>query len=210
MPDRDVFDRHVQRGWRTVGRLLLGAEVDPSVLQRVARHLAADLKRNGCPGFDQIAEILVDAIDSQQPKETARQIAIDRLDFVKKREGCTSTELVIRAANIVLAKETHDDPADVVNRDELRVSLASRVLAEIATNRMYPSPLVHELVEHERMSFQAMTSIQHRCKHMLQRPPELQSLAAQLLQDPEGCAVKLPRRRKTHRSQADLLVAAIS
>jgi len=210
MPDRDVFDRHVQREWRKVARLLLSAEVDPSVLQKVMRHLGDDFRRKGCPGFDQIVSIVVEAASSDQSMEIARQVAVNRLEQTRRCEGASSTEIAVGAANVVLAELMHYHEAVVADQKELELRFAAQILAELAAKRMNFSSLLPEMVEHNLLSYQTMAARIERTKRSLRSSPDMRALAAQILQDPSGRTLKLPRRRKESRSQADLLVSTIS
>jgi len=51
VPDRDVFDRTVGRGWQTASRRMLGCSDDPDALASILRALGTHIKREGSPGI---------------------------------------------------------------------------------------------------------------------------------------------------------------
>src|SRR5687768_1986354 len=97
MPDRDVFDRNVRRGWQTAARLALSFDDEPNSLSSVIRALGNDIKKEGLPGFDQIVSAL--ARCNSDMDALAMHDALERIrsDFL-----CTSTEEAVAAAKRLL------------------------------------------------------------------------------------------------------------
>jgi hypothetical protein len=67
-----------------------------------------------------------------------------------------------------------------------------------------------EIVEGGEVSFQEIQSRRQRAKDLIVAAPESRQLAAQLLLDPSGGSVKLPRAPQSKLSQAELLVTALT
>lgn len=203
MPDRDVFDRNVSRGWKHAARLIIGHDEDPNALRSVIRALGQELKRDGCPGVDIIVQIVTDALQSTD-RQCARRQAAKSLERVRREEASGTTETVVVAAQRLIAQPPWgcDDTSPQV--------VAVHLLADLVDARLCPAPMLGLLVEEGGMSFQTLHSRLERAKAMLVAAPEVHRLAEMVLVDPSGSSVKQPRIRRTKTSQADLLVTALT
>jgi hypothetical protein len=203
MPDRDVFDRNVSRGWVRAAHLTIGHDGNPDALRSVIRALGQELKREGCPGLDAVVGIVIDAYRSTD-RQLAQERACDQLDRLRCDEASSTTEIAVAAAKRLLIQPPLccDNP--------LPVTIAAHLLAELADARMCPAPLLAELVESGDVSIQTIQFRRKRVKSMLAAAPETQRLAELLLADPSGASVKTPRMRRPEMSQADILLTALT
>lgn len=203
MPDRDVFDRNVSRGWKSTARLIIGHDGDPDALRSVICALGEELKREGCPGFDAVVQIVTGVLRSTD-RQLVHRRASEQLELLSYEEASGTTEIAVAAAKRLLARPPW------CCGDTLPLTVAVHILAELADARMCPAPMLALLVEEGGMSFQTLQSRRERAKSMLAAAPETQRLAAMLLADPSGASVKTPRVRRSKMSQADILVTALT
>lgn len=211
MPDRDVFDRNVKRGWQSAARRMLGQVDDPADLPAVIRALARELQQNGCPGFEQIVGVLDDALlDLDGP--ATRRLAYDRLDLLRVAQGSAATEVAVEVAKRLLAAPESALADDDRRRDadQRRLSIAARLLAGLADAWMCAAPLLAEIVEQGQVSFQTIRSRRERAVARLISAPKIAALAEQLLSDSSGASVKSPRLPRVKKSRADILVTALT
>lgn len=209
MPDRDVFDRNVRPGWQTAARRMIGAADDPDALASVIRALANEVKKVGCPGLDQVVSIVADAM-RQPDNRASRKFAHQRLDRIRREQASSVTEQVVKAAKEILV-----DQASFVSRlgradAEVRVDIASQILAALADDWMCPTRLLAEIIEQGQVSFQEVRARRDRAKKMLMSASETRRLAEQLLADPSGALVKRLQISRVKLTQAEILVTALT
>ena len=211
MPDGDIIDRRVKRGWQTASRRMIGAGEGPDAVPAVLRALAKEIKADGCPGLDEVVGILVAAKGSLEPR-AARSTAHEQLDRIGLRYGNRATKQAIKSAGHVLAVWANPDDAATWEMDdgELRVHIACVVLADIADAQMCPAVALHELVEGGNASFQEVDSRRQQSKELIVAAPETRRMAVQLLADPSGSSVKTPRFHGEKPSQAEILVTPLT
>jgi hypothetical protein len=208
MPDRDVFNRNVHRGWQSASRRMLATTDDPEALASVVRALAKLMREGGCPGFDQIIGTVVEAWESSAP-EGARQTAVAKLDYIRLHEGNSATEIAIASARRFLP-QGDELPHQALVQPTDRDYVATRVLAEVADAYLCPASLLGELVESGELSYHELRSRRERAKSMICASPEARRLAAQLLSNPSGTSVQMPRSSGVKPSQAEILVVALT
>lgn len=210
MPDRDIFDRTVRPGWKTAARLVIGSADDPSALASLIRALAKEVKNGGCPGLDQIVDIVVDDLRASDQR-AARHLAHWQLDRVRLLQGNGVTEIAIIAAKQFLARPASlSDNSLEKDEEETRINVAAHILADLADALMCSARLRAEIVEQGQVSFQAVQARRDRAKEMLVSAPEIRRLAQQLLADSSGALVKSPRISRAKLSQAEILVTALT
>jgi hypothetical protein len=211
MPDGDVFDRSIRRGWQTASRRVLGGGEGQDALPSVLRALGKEVRANGCPGLDQIVSVLTSAIRSSQPK-AMRQPALVKLEHLRVQHGDRITQLAIDSARRLLAGgfEPGLSTRQMMDDGELRIDLCTTMLADLADAFMCPAALLPRLVEEGNVSFQAFHSRRQRNKESIVGAPESRRLALQLLADPSGALVKVPQIRRERLSQAEILATALT
>lgn len=211
MPDRDVFDRNVGRGWQTAARKTLCLDDDPSALPSVITALGRECKQRGCAGFDEIVDGLLDAIGAAEPRKI-REIVHDRLDYVRMKYLTESTQGAVNAAKRVAATVADWLPHPCGEMDVLglREKIAVQLLAELADSWMCPARVLAEIVEHEHVAFQTIQARRERAKRKLVEAAETKRLAQQLLADPSGSKVTVPKMARAKVSQEEILVTALT
>lgn len=211
MPDRDVFNRKVERGWQTAARLLIGGTDDDEALAAAIRALVRMIKANGRPGLDQVVQIVADALRSPRPT-TARAIAIAKLDDVRLHQATRQTEIAVASAKGILAGrlESGISSTESGDKENLHEHLAIRIVTDLAMTSLFPAPLLAELVEAGDISFQGFSLRRQRANKMIVTSPQTRRLALQLLADPSGTSVKAPQMARRKKSQAEMLVVALT
>lgn len=204
MPDRDVFDRNVRPGWRSASRLLIGTAEDDDLLRSVIRALGKEIKRDGCPGFEAIVQIVISARRSSDHRH-AQRWANEQLEQLRREQASSITEVATNSAKRLLVRP----PA--MSLDEPQpLTVAAEVLGDLAAAWLCPAPLMASLVEEGHISFQDFRFRRERAKAIFVSSPEFQRLANMLLADPSGTSVRTPQMRRPKISQADILVTAIT
>lgn len=203
MPDRDVFDRNVSRDWQSAARLTIGHDGNPDSLRAVIRALGKRLEREGCPGFETIVRIVLEAYRSTY-RQHVRRPAYERLDRLRCEEANSTTEIAVAAAKRLLIQPP------LYCGDPWPVTIGASILSELADARMCPAPLLAELVESGDVSFQTIKARRDCAKSMLAAAPETRRLAEMLLADASGASVKTPRMERQKMSQADILATALT
>lgn len=211
MPDRDVFNRKVKSGWQAAARRMIGAANDPDALPSVLRALGKEIKSNGCPGVDQIVRVIVDAIRSPDPR-TARKRAHEQLEEIRRDQGSGNTEIAVAFGRKLLAgaPDLNINGISPMDDDQLRLHLSILILADLADASTCPAAVLAEIVEGGEVSFQDVSSRRQHLRDMIASAPEIRRLAVQLLVDPSGSSVRLPRIPRAKVSQAEILVTALT
>lgn len=211
MPDGDVFNRRVRRGWQTASKRMIGGGEGHDALPSVLRALGREVKVTGCPGLDRIVSTVAGAIRSSQLR-TARRLALAELEHLRVEHGNQATEIAIGSSRRILALASEPAHSAILAMDdgELRAHLATTILADLADAAMCPAGLLPELVEEGDISFQEFHARGQQNKELIVAAPEARRMAIQLLADPSGASVKTPRIRQERLSQAEILVMALT
>lgn len=206
MPDRDVFDRNVSRGWQTAARRMLGSDDDLDAVGSVIRALSKEVREHGCAGLDQIVGVISEYHGSSMDDQLRGQ-AHDRLDMIRIAQHCNTTETTVNAGKRLLAVADKRNKANGSNVDlnDERLGYTLEILAELADDRMCPARLLPELIESGLTSFQALHHRRERAKNLLKAAPEFHQIAQQLLDDPTGRRLVIPRIRRQKLSPEEML-----
>lgn len=193
MPDRDVFSRHVPRGWQTAARICYSGLDDAVTMVKLMRALGKNVKQGGCPGIDEIPNIVADAIGSPHtaPHEGARR----RLDQVNRKYVNARTEVAVESARALLAfAETQDQSTSgSVDLEQIRLDVGTRFLIEFAMRQISSPSLLAALGETDDVPVAVYLQGQQRARKLLTDSPEVGTLARQLLSSPEGDRATTPR-----------------
>lgn len=211
MPDGDVFDRRVKRGWRNAASCVLGGGKADNALPAVLRALGKEVKASGCPGLDQILKALSEAIRSPHLVST-RASANAALDHVCLQYGSQATEFAVRAARCILAigLDSAMFAVRVMDEGELRVHLTKEILAHMADSWMCPAGILPELVENGNVSYQEVEARRQENKRLVTAAPETNRMAIQLLADPSGVLVRVPQFHREKLSPSEILVTPLT
>ncbi len=211
MPDRDVFRLNCKPGWQTAARRMIGSLDDPEALPSVLRALGRETKANGCPGIDEIVSVLAEALQAPVTP-VIRLEALNRLESIRVQHGSANTEVAISSGRRLLASASGlglpENGMESVG--EIRVSIATAILADLADSEMCPAAVLHELIEDRKASFQEVDERRQRAKSLVAAASETRRLAVQLLIDPTGISVRAPRILRVKRSQGDILAIGLT
>jgi hypothetical protein len=211
MPDGDVFNRRVRRGWQTASQRMIGGGEGHDALPSVLRALGREVKATGCPGIDRVVGAVAGGIRSSQPV-AARRLALAELERLRVDHGNHATEIAIGSGRRLLAGVSEPERSAMLAMDngELRAHLATMILADLADAAMCPAGLLPQLVEEGGVSFQEFRVRRQQNKELIVAAPEARRMAIQLLADPSGASVKAPRIRRERLSQAEILTTALT
>ena len=211
MPDRDVYDRNVDRGWQTPSRHVYGGSDDDLTLPSLLRALGRTLKNGGCPGVDTVASIVAEAVGSAEPRLARREVGA-QLEQVRRACGSARTEIAVVIARRILAEPDvlFPTPADCLDRDRVKEIVAKEILVELAIRKISTSALTHELVEKENKSIGHVLARRQHARELLTSAPQITGLAREVLASPEGQTIKIPRVKTPKPAQEEILVMAIS
>jgi hypothetical protein len=211
MPDGDVYDRKVDRGWQTAARRVFESDADELTLASLIRSLGRMMKGGGCPRIDEVVTITADALGSPEVSTTRRE-ARTQLDRVR-REACNDrTTVVVEAAKRLLADPYGLDLPDPNRRDPdaVHLKIAQWLMVELATRKFAPGALMQEQVENRGVPIEVFRRRRERARSVLASSPELARLTSQMLAHPNGMGIKAPRSKTPKPAQELLLNMAIS
>lgn len=193
MPDRDVFSRHMPRGWQAAARIAHSGLDDVTCTVKIIRALGNDTKRGGCPGVNEIADIVADAVGSHDtsPHEGARR----RLDEVHRKHMNDRTEVAVETARTMLAFDNtlHPSASGVADVGQIRLNVAKRYLIDFAMRQISSPSLLSFLGEASDVPVGVYLGRQQRARKLLADSPEVEKLARQLLSSSEGDRATTPR-----------------
>lgn len=193
MPDRDVFSRHIPRGWQAAARIAHSGLDDVVCTVKLMRALGNDTKRGGCPGINEIADIVADAFGS--PDTGLHEGASRRLDQVNRNHMNDRTEVAVETARTMLAFDKSHDPSasGVADLEQVRLNVATRYLIGFAMRQISSPSLLSSLGETSDVPVAVYLARQQSARKLLADSPELETLARQLLSSPEGGRARTPR-----------------
>lgn len=211
MPDRDVYDRNIERGWQTAARRVYEGADDELTLPSLVRALGRTLKDSGCPGIDMIASIAATAVGSADPRNERREVSA-QLELVRRENGSARTEIAVDVARRILvdADELFPNLADRQDPNRVTLVVAEAIVVELAIQKISNLALTRELVEKEHKTIDLVLATRQHARNLLAGAPQITKLAQQVLDCPEGQMVKVPRLKTPKPSQEDLVVMAIS
>jgi hypothetical protein len=163
------------------------------------------------PGFDEVVGSVLDIVGAPEPR-SARELAHRRFDQIRREHLSGATQAAVGAAKRFIASISDWLPEHAValDRCHLREIIALHLLADLADGWMCPSGLLAEIIEHEHVSFQTIQARREHAKRLLADAVETHRLAQQLLADSSGSAVTVPRMARRKKSQAEILVTALT
>lgn len=210
MPDRDIYDRHVERGWQTAARRVYQGDWElavPSLLGSLKRVV----KRDGCRGIDRIAAIVVTAVCS--PDLTGRRRAAEpALARVERDNLSTPTDIATAAARRIIADpgQFMPIPLDPSAKEQSLAIATAAILVEVAMTKISPPCLTGEILEKDGVPSGVVIAHRQRARGLLAEAPDLLKLARAVLQQPDGKPIKLPRVRIAKPPQEVLIERPIS
>jgi phosphatidylserine/phosphatidylglycerophosphate/cardiolipin synthase-like enzyme len=193
MPDRDVYSRHVERGWQTSARFAYSSQDDDMIMLKLMNALGAEVRRGGCPGLEEIARVAIDALrtrDLVQDKGSKR-----RLDHIIRRHLNERTTIAAESARRIVAVPALSciGAATFIDDKEVRLGIAKEFLADLAVHKIASPRLLRSLQAEENMSVSEYMWRQKRVQRLLISHPALDTLAHRLLAAPEGHLITIPR-----------------
>jgi hypothetical protein len=211
MPDGDVYDRHVDRGWQTAARRVFESDDDELALPSLLRALGRMLKDGGCPGIDAVVEIPTEALGSPGGGAVRRE-ARAQLERVRREAASDRTNVVIDAALRLLAEPESLGLGDLIrqNTDAVRQKIAEQLLVELAARKFSPGVLLQDQVVNRGVGIEVYRRRAERGRSLLASSPELSRLACQVMAHPNGVGIRAPRPKSPKPSQEALVHMPIS
>lgn len=209
VPDGDVYDRNVERGWRPAARFVHSGELGFAI-PRLVRCLGQSLREHGYPGLLEILAIAV-------PDTGFAQDGIDRREVTAKLESvrrtCPSDRTTL-GVNVVRRLMT--DPiaktkllglgSDVMLAREL---VASEIFANLAMIKVSSAAVSRKLIAVDGMTNETVQFRRRRAHDELVSAPEMHKLARRVITNPEGQTFRAPRVKMPRLAQAEILDMAI-
>ncbi len=203
MPEGDRFDRNIRRGWATAYDGIESGESTPAAAAtELSIPLARDLKNgDGFPGSDQILDIVTACAGSGSYEEAFA--ALDRV--VLEHGGHRYTVILVHAAKTLLLSEGES----VALRE---VVFAERRLFQLACHDIVDNSFFgvgrYQLIEGGRFANETEAREYERRVHEAMNPAT-DKITEQLLADPTGKSIKVPRASKPMPTTEDLLNQAV-
>lgn len=204
MPDQDIYNRHVPKGWQTAARIAFTSRDDQFTTQMLLRALGEEVNQGGCPGIHEIAAIVADVVAS--PNASPYEEISGRLDRIVRRHAKERTYLAREAARkIVLdfAISPFSTPL-VLNDGRVDLAVSKALLVELAISKVSPPALAAELKITREVSTYEFVQRQERMGDLLSKSPEIENLAQRLLDAPQGHGLRAPRVTITKMSAEEL------
>lgn len=199
MPDRDIFNLNVPRGWQRASRRCLGFDDDPNGPRLTIRALGQILTSEGCPALSEIVKIAIEASQGPNGRNALAQMS-QRLARICCEHASVSTEILAAPAKRGLLEEFGQVPAIL---KEVRVAIY--LLSELADAMICPEPLIVSLAEKAGESFQVIDRRRAATKCALRCSLEVRRIAESLILEPTGTLTKVPRAPIIRMAQAELL-----
>lgn len=210
MPDRDVFSRHIPRGWETAARAAHSGLDDAVTRVKLLRALIKDMKQGGCPGIDEIADIVGDAKGSLDtaPQEGAWR----RLEQVNRKYVCERTAAAVNSALSILAALSTAAPgaSRFAEPSQIRFIVAKTFLIDFAMMQISSSALLSSLERNGDVSVSEYLQRQEHARQLLTNSLEVGTLARQLLVAPDGEQAKTPRLPIPKMTPEEMVSCALS
>lgn len=193
MPDRDIYNRHVPRGWQTAARFVFTGQDADVTRAKLLRALGKDVQQNGLPGIDAIASIVAAAVTASN--STIVREALFQLEQVCFRHASDRTVLAVKTARRILLNPSAELSELANLRDPSQVALRTvrLCLIDLVVKALSPPSLTAELVETRDLSFRDYRTRLSRVKSLLEDDPQLDLLASRLRSSPGGEGIKAPR-----------------
>lgn len=195
MPDGDVYSRHIPRGWQTAAKFVFTGQDDAVSLPKLFRAMGQMVKQGGCPGINEIAAVVEDALMS--PRLTSNQQMKRELEQIKRRYASDRTVFASETARRIVGSPADWFPDSSVLRDSerIRLTVVRMVLIELAMSQISSTALQTSLMKRGDVTFHEYEQRQRHAKDLLVNSPQVEQLAGQLLGKPEGDGIKVPRIR---------------
>lgn len=213
MPDRDVFDRTVRKGWRSAARTALTHDCDGvtgEVIERkLLRALAREIRETGLLGFAEVVGVVTRHLESPVPPKLFA--VYDELSALKARFGGSSIAILCESAKLCISggRATPGESGSSVAISE-RIAVA--ILANLATARISPAILINELSIGSGLQIGAIEPRREKVYSRLCARVELNKMARRLLEQPNRPGAQIPeiRVRRPQVSQHQILFTPIA
>lgn len=185
MPDQDIIDRNVPRGWKKPVKLFTGPAGEREVAKAVAQALAKSLRDNGgVPGTDRWIELLRARVSGKlDPHSTFTLVDVIEQQLRHTRHG----KVAARAVRKMLI----DIDALGLHTYDLGRKLMERFLWTLADHSCF-GRIRPKIVGEKR--FRRIADVDRRerqCRRALE--PALRKLAARLAENPGAEGLRTPR-----------------
>jgi hypothetical protein len=207
MPEGIIFRRHLPRGLRTAARRLFALELTQESVDDAVVARASDLRRQGgFPGLYELASI-VEQWQGRSCPPSLLMATLAQLDEVSHRTGSQNTILAAQRARQLLQTGdlgTECDPASVARE------LAEFAIRDYIALGFFVKPLISELVESGSWTAQGLQARRTELFGRLLTSRPFQVLVEQILAEPNGRTISLPRVARERPKTAELLHVALT
>jgi len=185
MPDQDIIDKKVPRGWRASVKLFAGPASEREVAKGVAQALTRSLRENGgMPAADRWVQLLRDRLSGELDPHSTYTV-VDRIE--QQLRHTRHAKVAARAVRKMLV----DIDSIRLHGSDISRRLMEEFLWEL-TDHSFFGRLRPKVVGEER--FHRIADVdrrERRCRHALE--PALNKLAARLADNPGAEGLRTPR-----------------
>ena len=195
MPDGDVYSRHIPRGWQTAAKFVFTGQDDAVSLPKLFRALGQMVKQGGCPGINEIAAVVEDALMS--PRLTSNQQMKRELEQIKRRYASDRTTIASDVARRIVASpaDWFPDSSRLRDPERVRLTVVRAVLIELVMTQISSTALQTSLMNSGDVTFHEYWQRQRHFKRLLFDSPHIGELAGEVFRNPEGDGIKVPQIR---------------
>ena len=200
MVDFDIFKATVPPAWCRAARHVFGPELTELAVDEVQKAAAITFRKRGCAGLPEFVEILSGikaAAGDQSPSSV--------LNDIEEVERCYLDDLTPAAANVMrwLSACAEYDPRSLEQVDDL--AFAEQVIIEVGLQSLSAPKLWSELQARGGRSAIDLEERRAEIRTRWSQSSGPRKLAGELLDDPTGAAIKLPKPRRKKTRQEELL-----
>lgn len=204
MPDCDVYDRHVPRGWKTAARIVFTNHDEGVAREKLLRALGDTIKQGGCPGIDQVTSLVAEALECSDTVKARNNEVKRQLQYITSRYSNYRTEMLAEVARKVLLCPKLQFP-DTIGREQIKLEVARVFLVRLVKSNISPQALENALCREDELSPVEYGQHIGRFERLLADSPEMNILAARLLAAPSGEGIKIPPVRAPKLSMEEIM-----
>jgi len=190
--DCDVFRAHVEPGFRTASRAVFDRSDPVAGIERTLFAGSVLLKNGGCPGLIEIETLVLEHFGrSASPAD--RDSVFNALNNVKRAFANDRTSSAVETAKQYIRTAANSDGQQFdgsIQHPDSAQRLVEKIVIAALDERLFPGPLLQDLVESGRETWDSWRERRAEFLRDLQRTDGLAKLATELRTDLYGRHVK--------------------